>query len=265
MDFLTHHFHSVFQRYRCTGRDNTLSTRMRGDSDCAAMLSIVHRYIQWTDGELTDIRWCGVHCIGDVYSGLTTQFCHGWSGPHCVHLLSIVHVLAQCCGAGECERSASREGATPTGWDHHQWPGDWWRETITWTCSYQNSLQCLLWTVTFWLELPLRPVTFNDGMSMVALQVYCPPWEVCRGLNSRSRVNSLPLLVTLPTVISFILLITTMPLESTHSTSGHSMYTMTLQVSMSTSPAVVRLVFVMATIGEVRAVKTILYNNYISF
>ena len=40
-----------------------------------------------------------------------------------------------------------------------------------------------LWTVTF-----LVAVTVDAGVSIVDWQVYCPPWDVCRGLNERMRV-----------------------------------------------------------------------------
>ena len=39
------------------------------------------------------------------------------------------------------------------------------------------------WTVTF-----LVAVTVDAGVSIVDWQVYCPPLDVCRGLNERVRV-----------------------------------------------------------------------------
>ena len=39
------------------------------------------------------------------------------------------------------------------------------------------------WTVTF-----LVAFTVDGGVSVVDWQVYCPPWDVCRGLNERVRV-----------------------------------------------------------------------------
>ena len=39
------------------------------------------------------------------------------------------------------------------------------------------------WTVTF-----LVAFTVDEGVSIVDRQVYCRPWDVCRGLNERVRV-----------------------------------------------------------------------------
>ena len=87
--------------------------------------------------------------------------------------------------------------------------------------------------------------------------MYGPPCKVCRGLNSRSRVDSLPFLIIPPTVTSMILLVTALPPESTHITSGWTVRpstTFTLQVSVSISPAVIEPFVSMDTTGAVRAV-----------
>ena len=44
------------------------------------------------------------------------------------------------------------------------------------------------WTVTF-----VVAVTVDEGMSIVDWQVYCPPWDVCRGLDERVRMVVEPL------------------------------------------------------------------------
>ena len=45
-----------------------------------------------------------------------------------------------------------------------------------------------LWTVTF-----LVAVTVDEGVAVVDRQVYCPPWDVCRGLNEIVRMVVEPL------------------------------------------------------------------------
>ena len=81
--------------------------------------------------------------------------------------------------------------------------------------------------------------------------MYCPPWEVRRGLNTRSSVDTLPFLITVPA--------SSMTLsESTHSTAGWTTRpstTVTVQVIVNTSPAVGVPVVVMATTGALRAVE----------
>ena len=92
---------------------------------------------------------------------------------------------------------------------------------------------------------------------MVALQVYCPPWEVRRVLNFRPMVDSLLFIITLPIVTSFMPLVTALPTESSHSTSGWTVRpstTVTLQVSVSISPAMAEPVVVMVTTAAVKAV-----------
>ena len=48
----------------------------------------------------------------------------------------------------------------------------------------------LPWTVTF-----LVAFTVDGGVSVVDWQVYCPPWDVRRGLNERVRVVVEPVLL----------------------------------------------------------------------
>ena len=87
-------------------------------------------------------------------------------------------------------------------------------------------------------------MTSIDCMLMEAMHVYIPPWEVWRGLNSRSRVDSLPLMIT-------------MLAGSSHSTSGWTVRpstTVTLQVSVSISPAVGVPTVSIVTTGAFRAV-----------
>ena len=61
-------------------------------------------------------------------------------------------------------------------------------------------------TVTF-----LMAVTVDAGVSIVDWQVYCPPCDVCRGLNERVRVVIEPVVLSINTVM-LLLLVTSVPL-----------------------------------------------------
>ena len=39
-----------------------------------------------------------------------------------------------------------------------------------------------------WRVIFLVAVTVDGGVSVVDWQAYCPPWDVCRGLNERVRM-----------------------------------------------------------------------------
>ena len=93
--------------------------------------------------------------------------------------------------------------------------------------------------------MPWRDMT---GIRTFALQMYCPPWDVCSGLNVRLRVNTLPVIITAPNVI----LLTVVSLVYSHSISGSTKRlstTVVLQVRVYTSPAVVDPSGMMTTSG----------------
>ena len=70
----------------------------------------------------------------------------------------------------------------------------------------------LPWTVTF-----LVAVTVDAGVSVVDWQVYCPPWDVCRGLNERvRRVVVEPVVLGVPTVMPLSLVTLESLLEYSH-------------------------------------------------
>ena len=88
------------------------------------------------------------------------------------------------------------------------------------------------------------------GISTLALQMYCPPWDVHSGLNVRLRVNTLPVIITAPTVI--LVSLTVVPLVHNHSISGSTTRlstTVALQVRVYTSPAVLGPSGMMTTSG----------------
>ena len=68
----------------------------------------------------------------------------------------------------------------------------------------------LPWTVTF-----LVAVTVDEGVSVVDWQVYCPPWDVYRGLNERVRMVVEPAVLWVPTVMS-LSLVTAVSFEYSH-------------------------------------------------
>ena len=67
------------------------------------------------------------------------------------------------------------------------------------------------WTVIF-----LVAVTVDGGVSVVDWQVYCPPCDVCRGLNERVRVVVEPVVLRVPTVMSLPLVTLEPLLEYSH-------------------------------------------------
>ena len=69
----------------------------------------------------------------------------------------------------------------------------------------------LPWTVTF-----LVAVTVDAGVSVVEWQVYCPPCDVCRGLNERMRVVVEPVVLRVSTVMSLSLVTLEPLLEYSH-------------------------------------------------
>ena len=59
-------------------------------------------------------------------------------------------------------------------------------------------------------------VTVDGGVLIVDWQVYCPPWDVCRGLNERVRVVVEPVVLSVHTVM-LLPLVTAVPLlENSH-------------------------------------------------
>ena len=88
------------------------------------------------------------------------------------------------------------------------------------------------------------------GISTLALQMYCPPWDVCSGKNVRLRVNKLPSIIIVPTVI--LVPSTIVPLLYNHAISGLTARfstTVAMQVRVCTSPAVVEPSGLMITSG----------------
>ena len=69
----------------------------------------------------------------------------------------------------------------------------------------------LPWTVTF-----LVAVTVDAGVPIVDWQVYCPPWDVRRGLNERVRVVIEPVVFGVPTVMPLSLVTLEPLLEYSH-------------------------------------------------
>ena len=67
------------------------------------------------------------------------------------------------------------------------------------------------WTVTF-----LVANTVDAGVSVIDWQVYCPPWDVCRGLNERVRVVLEPVVLSVPTVMALPLVTVVPLLEYSH-------------------------------------------------
>ena len=62
------------------------------------------------------------------------------------------------------------------------------------------------WTVTF-----LVAFTVDGGVSIFDWQVYCSPWDVCRGLNERVRIV-VELVVFSVSTVMLPLLVTSEPL-----------------------------------------------------
>ena len=92
-------------------------------------------------------------------------------------------------------------------------------------------------TISATVALLLRVM---DLALMSALQVYCLPWEVRRGLNVRVRVMVLPEVNGLPTEMPFPPIII-LPLENCHSTVGSTARfstTAVVQVRQYIPPAV---------------------------
>ena len=67
------------------------------------------------------------------------------------------------------------------------------------------------WTVTSVVAFPV-----DGGVSVVDWQVYCPPWDVCRGLNERVRVVVEPVVLCVPTVMLLSLITLEPLLEYSH-------------------------------------------------
>ena len=67
------------------------------------------------------------------------------------------------------------------------------------------------WTVTFFMT-----VTVDAGASIVDWQMYCPPYDVCRGLNERVRVVVESVVLSVPTVMSLPLVTAVPLLEYSH-------------------------------------------------
>ena len=63
------------------------------------------------------------------------------------------------------------------------------------------------WTVTF-----LVAFTVDGGVSIFDWQVYCPPWDVLRGLNERVRIVVELVVFSVSTVMSLPLVTTAVPL-----------------------------------------------------
>ena len=86
------------------------------------------------------------------------------------------------------------------------------------------------WTVTF-----LVAFTVDGGVSIFDWQVYCPPWDVCRGLNERVRVLVEWVVLWVPTVMPLPLVTSEPLLEYSHWTVGGTLAS-TVQVKLSVSP-----------------------------
>ena len=94
-----------------------------------------------------------------------------------------------------------------------------------------------------------------DEILMIALQVYCPPCDVRRGLNVRLWVVLLPD-VTIALGVKEDPLLTTLPLEYSHckiGTTTRFSTTVAVQLRVYISPAVVLPVPRMATSGPGRS------------
>ena len=58
--------------------------------------------------------------------------------------------------------------------------------------------------------------TVDGGVSVVDWQVYCPPWDVCRGLKERVRVVVEPVFLSINTVMLLPLVTAVLLLEYSH-------------------------------------------------
>jgi len=100
---------------------------------------------------------------------------------------------------------------------------------------FTDNLLCTITSATVALLLRLMDLALT-----FALQVYCLPWEVRRGLNVRVRVMVLPEVNGLPTEMLFPPTII-LPLENCHSTVGSTARfstTTMVQVRLYIPPAV---------------------------
>ena len=59
-------------------------------------------------------------------------------------------------------------------------------------------------------------VTGDAGVSTVDWQMYCPPYDVCRGLNERVRVVVEPVVLSVPSVMALPLVTAVPLLEYSH-------------------------------------------------
>ena len=59
-------------------------------------------------------------------------------------------------------------------------------------------------------------VTVDGGVLVIDRQVYCPPWDVCRGLNERVRMVVEPVILSVPTVMLLLLFTAVSLLEYSH-------------------------------------------------
>ena len=67
-----------------------------------------------------------------------------------------------------------------------------------------------------WTDKFLVAFTVDGGVLVIDQQVYCPPWDVCRGLNERVRMVVELVVLFVHTVISLPLVTAVSVLEYSH-------------------------------------------------
>ena len=162
-----------------------------------------------------------------------------WSNPQCLHHDRSVHYWSNCKNTKDtCDCSREHWGIEWNRWNNCTW---YWKCEGEKVCinnmQHADFASSLLVTNTL-KDDELEIFSCNSGIEILATQMYCPPWDVRRGLKVRLRVLFPP-----DTVLVSLLLVpftTSLPsfIHTTSGTTTSPSTTFTVHTSEYTDPAV---------------------------